>query len=215
MTEKITQAAEPRRRGRPVKADALGGKLQVRVSDHTADVCRKLGGSAFLRGILDRIAGEYDRLDADRREAQSGREELFRRIAEEAVRIPFAEASVSCGFPDAAFDSRVEPFSLHSYLVYNAHDAYAVEARGDSMADAGIFEGDMLVLDRSMRPRNGDIVLALLHGDMTLKRLRYDRAGRPELHPENASAEYPVIRPAEHDDFSVQGVLTGLLRRYA
>ena len=70
------------------------------------------------------------------------------------------------------------------------------------------------VLGFEVQP-NGDIVLALLHGDMTLKRLRYDRSGRPELHPENAAADYPVIRPTEHDDFSVQGVLTGILRRYA
>ena len=215
MTENLPKAAEQKKRGRPVKADAFISKVQVRVSDRTAEICRRLGGSAFVRGVLDQIADEYDRLDGERREASGLPEGFCRRVAEESVQIPFAEASVSCGFPDSAFDARVDPFSLHRYLVYNAHDTYAVEARGDSMADAGIREGDMLVLDRSMRPRNGDIVLALLNGDMTLKRLRYDRSGRPELHPENAAADYPVIKPTEHDDFSVQGVLTGILRRYA
>ena len=219
MTEKFEKTAETsvaaapeRKRGRPVKEDKFREKVQVRVSDKTAEACRSLGGSAFVRSVLDRIAEVYEK--APDPASLKVTDPIFQRVADEAVQLPYVEATVSCGLPDEAFDANAEPFSLHNYLVFNQHDTYVVEARGDSMVDAGIFEGDMLVLDRSVKARNGDIVLEYLHGDMTLKRLRYDRAGRPELHPENAAADYPVIKPTVHDDFAVQGVLTGILRRY-
>ena len=81
------------------------------------------------------------------------------------------------------------------------------------MIDAGIYEGDILIIDRSVEPRRGDIVLAFLHGDFTLKRLRI-RDGKIELCPENAAADYPVICPGEGDNFSIEGVLTGICRKF-
>ena len=81
------------------------------------------------------------------------------------------------------------------------------------MVDAGICEGDTLILDRSLEARSGDIVLAFLHGDFTLKRLRI-RDGKVELCPENAAANYPVISPGEGDNFSIEGVLIGICRKF-
>lgn len=81
------------------------------------------------------------------------------------------------------------------------------------MIDAGIFEGDILMIDRSIEPRPGDIVLAYLQGEFTLKTLKFVN-GQPELHPQNTSGNYPVIRPGEYDDFQIEGVLVGSGRRY-
>ena len=86
-------------------------------------------------------------------------------------------------------------------------------ATGDSMIDAGIFEGDLLIFDRAREAGNGDIVLAYLQGDFTLKKLEFVD-GKPELHPQNSSGNYPVIHPGEYDDFSIEGVLVGSGRRY-
>ena len=88
-----------------------------------------------------------------------------------------------------------------------------IEARGESMIDAGIFPGDILIIDRSIEPRSGDIVLAYLQGDFTLKRLEIID-GVPELHPENKTGDYPIIRPGEYDDFQIEGVLVSSGRRY-
>lgn len=206
-------SSEKKRRGRPPKIDTMQSKIQARVSEKTAEICSLLGGSSFIRNLLDKAVAVYEKLDEDRKKDPEAMAMVFQRVAEDEVKIPYVEATVSCGYPDMAFDGRTEPFSFSDYLCCSSHDTYVVEARGDSMVDAGVYEGDMLVLDRSVRPRNGDIVLALLNGDMTLKRIRFDRSGRPELHPENHLAEYPVIKPAKSDEFSVQGVLTGVVRR--
>ena len=95
----------------------------------------------------------------------------------------------------------------------NRDATFIIEARGDSMIDAGIYEGDILIIDRSVEPRRGDIVLAYLQGDFTLKKLEFVD-GKPELHPQNSSGNYPVIHPGEYDDFSIEGVLVGSGRRY-
>ena len=95
----------------------------------------------------------------------------------------------------------------------NRDATFVIEARGDSMIDAGIYEGDILIIDRSVEPRRGDIVLAFLHGEFTLKKLEFVD-GKPELHPQNSSGNYPVIRPGEYDDFQIEGVLVGSGRRY-
>ena len=205
--------SDQKKRGRPPKIDTMQSKIQARVSEKTAQICSLLGGSSFIRSLLDKAVAVYEKLDEERKKDPDTMDMVFQRVAEDEVKIPYVEATVSCGYPDMAFDGRTEPFSFSDYLRCNNHDTYVVEARGDSMVDAGVYEGDMLVLDRSIRPRNGDIVLAMLNGDMTLKRVRFDRAGRPELHPENGLADYPVIKPVKSDDFSVQGVLTGIVRR--
>lgn len=81
------------------------------------------------------------------------------------------------------------------------------------MVDAGIQEGDILMIDRSLEARSGDIVLAVVNGEFTVKRLVIEN-GVTELRPENAAAGYPAIRPQEFDDFQIEGVLVGSGRKY-
>lgn len=132
---------------------------------------------------------------------------------EPEAKIPFVEMQVACGFPSPAMDYAAETLSLSELMIRNEVATFFAEASGDSMVDAGICEGDTLILDRSIEARSGDIVLAYLHGDFTLKRLRIVN-GRPELHPENERAHYPVIHPGPADDFRIEGVLTGICRKY-
>ena len=98
-------------------------------------------------------------------------------------------------------------------LVKHEDATFLVRAAGDSMIDAGIFEGDILLVDRALEARPGDIVLAYLRGEFTIKRLAFDN-GRPELHPENEAENYPVIRPEPEDDFNVEGVVVSSIRRF-
>ena len=132
--------------------------------------------------------------------------------APDPVRVANVEMRVACGFPSPALDYPSEEISLSDLMIRNPAATFFCEARGDSMADAGIDEGDTLIVDRSVEARSGDIVLAYLHGDFTIKRLRIVD-GRPELHPENEAADYPVLRPEESDDFSIEGVVTGFCRK--
>ena len=184
--------------------ELLETKLQVRVSKKLGDTCKELGGTDFLRQLIEsgtQHALALKRLSPSRpaKEAPGG--------------IKFLDMTVQCGFPSPAADYAESDLSLTDYFVRNQDATMIIEARGDSMIDAGIYEGDILMIDRSVEPRSGDIVLAYLQGDFTLKRLEIVD-GVPELHPQNSTGNYPIIRPNEFDDFQIEGVLVSSGRRY-
>ena len=122
-------------------------------------------------------------------------------------------ALACCGFPSPAADCEDERVTLDELLVRRPLSSFLVEAEGDSMIDAGICAGDILVIDRAAAARNGAIVLASYNGEFLLRRLRFDENGKPELHAENAGAEEAVIRPKENEQFDIEGVAVGLTRR--
>jgi DNA polymerase V len=84
--------------------------------------------------------------------------------------------------------------------------------RGDSMKGAGIEDGDKVVVDRSLQAHNQDIVVAVVNGDYTIKRL-YRHQNRVELHPENP--HYPPITFTDGAELQIWGVVVGVVRRYA
>lgn len=130
----------------------------------------------------------------------------------DAVSIAEVEMTASCGFPSPALDYRVDELDVASYFVREPAATYIVTARGDSMVNAGILDGDKLFVDRSLEPRNGDIVLAFYDGSFTVKRLVL-KDGRPELHPENSSGKYSVLRP-DPETLSIEGVVVSCGRTF-
>ena len=132
---------------------------------------------------------------------------------EPCVTVPAVLEKAPCGFPSPAMDYQTEDISVTDLFAPRREATYILRCRGDSMADAGIEEGDWLFVDRSVRPREGHIVLAWIDGDFTVKRLRFEN-GRPVLCPENAAADYPVLRPADLDSFWIEGVVISSGRRY-
>ncbi len=201
-----------RRRGRPAKGDAAyRANLQVRVTQQTADECKTLGGAQFLRPLIEKVVKEEAKALTVRLAALKGRR--IWRPSQDCPPLKFVDMRAACGFPSPAFDYAAEDLSLNDYFVKHQDATYIVQAQGDSMIDAGIRDGDILIIDRSVEPRSGDIVLAFLNGEFTLKRLRLVN-NVPELHPENKAASYPVIAPGEFDDFQIEGVLVGSGRRY-
>ena len=82
-----------------------------------------------------------------------------------------AAHSVPAGFPAAANESSHEQVSLDSYLISNPASTVLFRVRGESMTGAGIFDGDLLVVDRSIEPVHGQVVVAAINNDMTVKRL--------------------------------------------
>lgn len=196
MTEKTKALSQnnPRRPpGRPLKGEApYRVNLQVRVTQDVADVCRRLGGADFLRPLIERAAKTAPGAAASSK--------VFKPAAADPS-VKFVDMLAACGFPSPALDYAAKEMSLNDYFVKHQDATYIVEAQGDSMIDAGICEGDILIVDRSVEPRSGDIVLAFLHGDFTIKRLVI-ADGVPELHPENHTGVYPVIRPGEFDTWA-------------
>lgn len=92
--------------------------------------------------------------------------------------LPLYAARVPAGFPSPADDHLDRRLDLNEHLVRRPAATFFVRAEGESMMGAGIFDGDILIVDRSLTPRRGDIVIAVLHGELTVKRLATTRGRR-------------------------------------
>lgn len=113
--------------------------------------------------------------------------------------------SVRAGFASPAADHTRKRIDLNKHLIYNSDATHVFRVAGDSMTGIGIYEGDRLLVDRSIDPKHNSIVLAVLNNDFTVKRL-YKRGGVVKLIAENPL--YPPIVIKEADDFTVWGVVT-------
>ena len=125
--------------------------------------------------------------------------------------IALFESKVKAGFPSPAEAYSDRALNLHELAVVNPAATIFCWSSGDSMVDAAILPGDLLVVDKSLNPAAGDIVVATVGGEFTLKRLEFDH-GRPILVP--ANPKYPVIRPAGDEELLIFGVVRGIYRSY-
>ena len=112
---------------------------------------------------------------------------------------------VPAGFPSPAADHTQKRIDLNDHLIRNKEATFIFKVKGDSMVGAGIYEGDALVIDRSIEAKHNNIVLAVLNNEFTVKRL-YRRGGVVKLLAENNL--YPARLIKEEDDFVVWGVVT-------
>jgi DNA polymerase V len=88
----------------------------------------------------------------------------------EKIELPLFLESVSAGFPSPADDYLENKLDLNQHLIKNPPATFFVRVTGDSMVDAGIYSGDILVVDRSLNPKDGNIVIAVINGELTVKR---------------------------------------------
>ncbi len=126
--------------------------------------------------------------------------------------LPLLQHRIRAGFPSPADEYIEKGLDLNSYLVRNKAATYFFRVVGDSMTGAHIHDGDMLVVDRSVEPKHGHIVLAVINNEYTVKRL-HAYGGVIELHAENPA--YPPIRFQEHEELQVWGVVVGTVARFA
>ncbi|BBA35085.1 LexA repressor [Methylocaldum marinum] len=117
--------------------------------------------------------------------------------------------NLHAGLPSPVEEAILDDLSIDSYLIRDPTNTMLIRVKGDSMVDAGILEKDIVVVERQSTALDGQIVVAVLEGELTLKRLRLDQ-GRPILLPENQN--YAAIQPTE--DFTILGVVVGLVRHY-
>jgi len=117
--------------------------------------------------------------------------------------------TVRAGLPQPANDPGFDGLAIDAYLVAKPSRTVLLVVKGDSMVEAGLMEGDHIVVDRSQPAQAGDIVVAIVDNQFTVKYLARDKRG-PFLKPGNPA--YPVIRP--QGDLEIYGVVTGSFRRY-
>lgn len=116
---------------------------------------------------------------------------------------------ITAGFPSPAEEELRDIISFDEYLVNRPEASFLLKVSGDSMTGAGIMEGDLVIIERGRPPKNGDIVLAEVDGDWTMKHFR--KQGK-EVILEAANPKYPDIRPKT--ELRLGGVITAVIRKY-
>lgn len=125
------------------------------------------------------------------------------------LKVPLFTEHIAAGFPSPASEYEEKELDFNELLVKRRAATYCLRVSGDSMTGAGILPGDILVVDRSVHPADGDIVVASLDGEFTVKRLvRTSRTA--VLRAENP--DYKDINVGEDRDFLIFGVVTGVVR---
>lgn len=165
-------------------------------------ICTLLGfaSKTAARKLLQRLesAGFVERTPDD--DAWMPAKRFFER--------PLALSAVRAGAPDM-IEGGGEAFLVDDYLVRRPSRTVMIPVKGDSMIDAGIHDGDLVVVERSKAAKAGDFVIAIVDNEFTLKELAREK-GRFILRPRNPA--YPTIRPKH--ELEIYGVVSGLVRRY-
>lgn len=128
-----------------------------------------------------------------------------------SISIPLFEVGVAAGNPSYVSEFFESSININETLVKNKNATFCVRVAGQSMVDAGIDDGDLLIVDKAMEPQNGNIVLAVINGDYTVKRL-YKDGQDLYLQPENKN--YNPIKISPFMDFRIWGVVTGLIKKF-
>ena len=137
--------------------------------------------------------------------------ELIQFVRTQHAVFPLYTSKVAAGFPSPADDHVEKRLNPSDYLVENDAATFFVRVKGDSMTEAGIFDNDVLVIDRSRTQQNGDIVLAILDGEFTVKILEKSKKGITLI---PANQNYSVIEIKEEQSFEIWGVVTGSMRKF-
>lgn len=115
------------------------------------------------------------------------------------------------GFPSPAEQYQEPPLDLNELLVKRPAATFFVRVQGDSMIGAGIHDGDLLVVDRSLRPASGDVIIACVDGDFTVKTYRRDKQG---VRLEPANPDFPVIWIKQGHELDYFGKVTACIHRF-
>lgn len=129
---------------------------------------------------------------------------------EQTSGLQFFETRVQAGFPSPAQGEYADSIDLNRALITNPAATFCARVIGNSMVDAGINEGDLLIIDRSISPHDGNIAVCFIDGDFTVKRLSVREDG-VFLTPANAS--FPEIQVTEDSSFQVWGVVSHIIKR--
>lgn len=129
-------------------------------------------------------------------------------FATSAFAIPMA-GSVRAGFPSPEEEALCDILSMDEYLITKPDSSFLLQVSGDSMTGEGIMEGDLVIVERGRQPKVGDVVIAEVDGEWTLK---YFRKQGDQVYLEAANPKYPIIRP--RTELRLGGVVTAVIRKY-
>lgn len=132
-------------------------------------------------------------------------------VEPKVLKLPMASCNIAAGFPSPADDFTAKRLDLNDLLITHPSATFFWTVSGRSMIDAGIDEGDILIVNRALNARHGNIVVAEVNGEFTVKIL-HSRPGCVKLVPANRT--YPEIRPREGESLTICGVVTSVVKRF-
>ena len=134
---------------------------------------------------------------------------FFEPDTENASELPFIKGGIKAGFPSPAIDFEDEKMSLDKFLVKNPQATFYARADGDSMTGAGIDNGDIMIIDRSLSPKENKIAVCCIDGEFTVKRIKIEKDGL-YLIPENK--DFEPIKITESNQLIVWGIVTYVIK---
>lgn len=159
----------------------------------------------------------YDFLDAYKRKLRKPDDDgvtelILPALSPHKISVPLYSSKVPAGFPSPADDHVEKRLDANEYLIDQADATFFVTIQGESMINVGLMPGDKVVVDRSKVAAVGDIVMAMLDGEFTIKTLARTKAGIPRLLPANPA--FQAIDIKDSMQFEIWGVVTGSFRRF-
>jgi len=134
--------------------------------------------------------------------------DLFNVVSTTKISTPVFLDKISAGFPSPATDYMENKLDLNEYLIKHPAATFIVKASGSSMLNADIYSGDLLIVDRSLTPRNNNIVIASIFGDLTIKKIKKKEKS---FFLVSANEDYPSIEVKEEMDCFIWGVVTYII----
>lgn len=128
------------------------------------------------------------------------------------IELPFVDGGIKAGFPSPAQDYLTESIDLNRDIIRHKESTFYAKVDGDSMRDAGISDGDIIVIDKALEAKDGDFVVAFIDGEFTVKQFRLDKSGQCGwLVPYNS--DYSPVKVTEDNEFLVWGVITFTIKK--
>ncbi len=137
--------------------------------------------------------------------------QIFKTKIGKKITLPYFSSLVQAGFPSPADDYINEKLDLNEFLIEHPASTFFLKIEGESMKDAGIFAGDMIVVDRSKIAKNGDIILAVVNSEFTVKRFKKNK---DEVYLISENTAYKPILITDNTYFEVWGVVSSIIRKF-
>jgi DNA polymerase V len=137
--------------------------------------------------------------------------DIYSALSESVLELPFMEAGISAGFPSPALDFIDLKIDLNKHVVKHPSSTFYGRVKGVSMIDAGIHDGDLLVIDKSLEPKNGKIAVCYIDGEFTVKRITI-KAGQCWLMP--ANKDYQPIQITTDNELLIWGIVTHVIKAF-
>lgn len=137
---------------------------------------------------------------------------MIKGVFDTKLPLPYAEMGIQAGFPSPAQDYIDKSLDFNKELIQHPSSTFYAKVVGNSMINAGISEGDIMVIDRSLTPEQDDIVVALLNGEYTVKYLDLSERKKKRIWLKPANPDYSPIKVTPADNFVIWGVVTKVIK---